>query len=362
MTTAERANILEQVLSDHGAHWQPSARELIESVALELSQPEALDRWIPYGNQQSRARCLSPILHIMSRNTPEAAIQSIGRGILLGAQQQWVKLPSGGLPELETFLETLPQQIKDRITCSRELLPDWVESAKAVIAFGSEETLAEIHQQLRHDQVFQSHGHKLSCAVMFEYPSPETIKQLVEQVAIYDQLGCLSPHQLFLGPNLRDQGPALAAALADEFTKFEESKPRTPVPSSVALQIQHQRNLARLDAAIDPEHRMLFESANSTSWTVVFDSNSTLRSGPGHRFLRISPLPVQVSELGAEMHFLSTVGVYPANEDSFENLSDWQAPRLCPIPEMQHPGPFWHHDGRGCLADLVIWQDRVNQA
>src|SRR5580704_14850894 len=79
-----------------------SSQSISHWIALELDQ--LLDGRGPqtYGNQHCLAFPLSPILHIVSGNTPHAALQSLIRGVLVGATN-WIKLPKRGLPEVDHF-------------------------------------------------------------------------------------------------------------------------------------------------------------------------------------------------------------------------------------------------------------------
>ena len=79
---------------------------LLELVAKELGHQDSLDRFISYGDIYTRAHPISPILHIVSGNTPAAAIQTLARGLLIGAFNQ-IKLPSEGIQEVEDFVEKL---------------------------------------------------------------------------------------------------------------------------------------------------------------------------------------------------------------------------------------------------------------
>ena len=69
-----------------------SYSDLIEILNKELGDSKALDEFVKYGDVFAKANAITPILHIVSGNTPEAAIQSITRGLLVGAKN-FVKLP-----------------------------------------------------------------------------------------------------------------------------------------------------------------------------------------------------------------------------------------------------------------------------
>jgi hypothetical protein len=76
---------LGDLTSENISHW----------IELELGQFLNSPGPRPYGNQHCFTSPLSPILHIVSANTPHAALQSLIRGVIVGATN-WIKLPREG--------------------------------------------------------------------------------------------------------------------------------------------------------------------------------------------------------------------------------------------------------------------------
>ncbi len=136
---------------------------LCDWVARELGVEFATSPWIQYGNRFRRLIPCSPILHIVSGETPHAALQSLIRGILVGSEN-WIKLPSTDLVEVRTFVDSLPKAIQPKL--SKRLLPGWLESAATVVVFGSDRTIQEFASQVRPWQRFVPHGHKVSFAML----------------------------------------------------------------------------------------------------------------------------------------------------------------------------------------------------
>src|SRR5471030_2978187 len=97
MNTAERASALSLAAAHFPILGPCECEELLELIRLELGHGEILDGFRPYGSHFSKAAPRSPILHIVSGNTPHAALQTLLRGLLLGAHN-FIKLPSAGLP------------------------------------------------------------------------------------------------------------------------------------------------------------------------------------------------------------------------------------------------------------------------
>ena len=104
MKTVERAAILASAAESFPLLGSVTTDQLIDLVHLELGHAEILDGFRPYAGGFSRAVPNDPLLHVISGNTPHAGLQSLIRGLLLGAHN-FVKLPSGGLREIEDFIE-----------------------------------------------------------------------------------------------------------------------------------------------------------------------------------------------------------------------------------------------------------------
>ena len=97
MSTAHRAeSIACAAESFHPLLGPTSARDLLAWVAAELGDASALDRWFTHGGARTKALAPSVILHVVSGNTPHAALQSLIGGLLLGSRNL-VKLPGSGL-------------------------------------------------------------------------------------------------------------------------------------------------------------------------------------------------------------------------------------------------------------------------
>lgn len=357
-------------------------RDLLALVAQELGDAEALDRFVPSPvppmpptgstlsqslNHLSRATPLSPLLHIVSGNTPHAALQSLLRGLLLGAHNR-CKLPSSvELPEVAQFLALLPPWLASQVEIATNLPETWLSEAEAVVVFGSDETIALFHGRIRPDQRFIAHGHKISLGVLLGDDGFSSAPAFARDIALYNQLGCLSPQLLYIASDEEGYSLKYAAHLADALEAEEAENPRGPIPLEAQGTIAALREEYRFRAALDPRVR-LWESHGSTAWSVIHDPEPGFRPSPLYRTILIKPLkplpggmPVAETlrrELAAVRRHLSTIALHPFTQQAAGELAlATGAPRLCPFGAMQFPSPFWHHDGEAVLQPLVRWQD-----
>jgi Acyl-CoA reductase (LuxC) len=357
MTTAERAaDLASAAESFAGFLGSVSARQLLDLVATELGDPAILDEFRPRAGGLSRALAPRSILHVLSGNTPHAALQTLLRGLLLGAHNR-CKLPAGGLPEVAAFRAALPASLASRVELSESLSHEWVSSADAVIVFGGDETIAEFHRRMRPGQIFCAHGHRVSFGIILDDHS-DSLPHAARDASLFDQRGCLSPHVFYV----RGDSAGFAQSLATEMAAFNAREPRRPLSAADAVRIQAAREDYRFRAANDDHFAIwMSEDGKSTDWTVIHDAaNPEFTVSPLDRVIFVKPLP---AELGAALAnvsaHLSAVGYWPPGEAHARWVAEHVpgASRICPLGEMQFPPLTWHQDGFPVLSSLVRWVD-----
>ena len=352
MTTAERAHALVKAAEKFPLLGNFSDGDLLETVQLELGHAEILDGFRPYGSHFSRAYALDPILHIVSGNTPHAALQSLTRGLLLGARNL-VKIPSQGLPEMEAFLDLLPEPLRALTAVRRELPPEWLREAQAWVVFGSDETISHFRKQARPGVIFEPHPHRVSLGIIFEDAALVSVPLAARDASLFDQKGCLSPHDFYVAGDAR----GYAARLAAEMARHEAHDPRSAVTTAEAAEIHDIRANYRFRAASDPRVQ-LWESEDSTAWTVIYEDDPWFASSCLNRVVFVKPLPDDLSAaLGPVQGWLGAIGIWPATPDYAERAAALGPSRICPLGKMQEPPVTWHQEGRQVLAPLVRWVD-----
>src|SRR5215831_12709802 len=213
----------------------PNRIDAIASAAREFQwlsnlTPSAIRRWIElelgslldantprvYGDHHCSAQPLSPILHVVSGNTPHAGIQSLTRGILVGAKNQ-VKLPRQGLPEFDRFVRLLPAELQPET--SNSLHTAWMEEAEALVVFGSDETVEFFAKHVSPRQRLLAYGHKVSLGLVMGSFDANVIEGAVRDVLVFDQLGCLSPQLFYVAGDSAE----FAKGLAERFNELFSS-------------------------------------------------------------------------------------------------------------------------------------------
>lgn len=355
-TTTERAQLLAEHC--HKLNSEPflgafTAQDLLDWIKLELGNTKILDQFINHDlrspNQNTtKAIPNGPILHILSSNTPHAGLQSLLRGLLIGAHNL-VKLPSSGLPEISEWIDQLPTPLSQQVTIVTDLEDQTFHSARTVIAIGSDATMLEIQKRISPKQRFIPHGHKLSIGLI-KSPSPEAAMLVAQDACTFNQQGCLSLHTIYV----MEDAPEFLPLLARAMQQFQTSNPRGKIGISQSGAISNLRELTNYEAANNPENVAITHSQGNTNWTAIYRNSPTLKPSVLNRVITIQPWPTDPSDLGPEKEFISTLAVEKSLLSSNITL---EAPRICPLGSSQKPSLTWHHDGFAPLASLVRWQD-----
>jgi hypothetical protein len=326
-------------------------------------------------NRASIAIAAELLVHVTAGNLPNPAIMSIVLGVLTRSAQ-FVKCASGTalLPRL--FAHSLYDAEHKLGACLE--VAEWrggdepleqalFSEANCVTATGTDETLAQISQRLPSKARFLGFGHRVS----FAYISQEMLSGLharkvldraARDVTAWDQLGCLSPHVIYVQSGGGVSPEKFAEMLAEAMAEQELREPRGQVPVETAAVIASRRSIYELRAAHSPDTRH-WCSQNSTAWTVVYESNPRFQISCLHRFIyvkEVKDLTEALQSADPVRGKVSTVGLavpeHKAQELATE-LAYWGATRVCPLGHMQNPPLSWRHDGRPSLADLATWTD-----
>ncbi|MEQ1861676.1 MAG: acyl-CoA reductase [Chthoniobacteraceae bacterium] len=326
MNTLARATALAEACQNFPFLGPSTTDDLLAMVIADFGSATAPDEMQP-----------PVVLHILAGNTPAAALQTLVRGLLLGAHNL-AKLPSAGLPEVDEFIARLPAALAAQVETSTTLPEWWLERADSIVVFGDDETIAHFRARVRADQRFIAHGHKVSFGATFDDPTFASVEDAARDVAAFDQLGCLSPHALYVGGDARAYAAKLATAL--------ERIPRGAFPLSAASAIRALREDFAFRAA-NGEPCAVWCGANST---VIYDETPGFPRTPLHRTIFVKPLPADWSaELQTVREHLSCAGVFPDGA----TLAGLGIGRICPIGLMQFPPWTWHQDGVAPLASLL---------
>ena len=343
-------------------------------VEQDLGHASRLDQFMGAGTR-ALARGPELLVHITAGNVPAPGFMSIVLGILVRSAQ-FVKCASGTSALVRLFAHSIYRRDPKLGACLE--IAEWpggradleqplFEAAECVTATGSDETLAEIRGNLPVSIRFLGYGHRVSFGyIAQEMLSRQGARELAAKAALdviaWNQLGCLSPQILYAEMGGSIPPEQFAAMLAEELAGAERTEPRGEVSVEEAAEIASRRSFYQVRAAASAETQ-LWQSQDSTAWTVVYEQEAQFQLSCLNRFVFVKPvrgLAEALHDAASVRGKVSTVGLAAARqraEPLAVELARWGVTRICPIGHMQKPPLTWRHDGRPTLSDLVAWTD-----
>ncbi len=315
-------------------------------------------------------------VHIAAGNLPNPALASIVFG-LLTRSAQFVKCASGSafLPRL--FAHSIYEADPKLGACLE--IAEWrggnvalenalFAEADCVTATGGDETLDEIRKRLPLRTRFLGHGHRVSFGfvaqeVLYGSRAKKIVSAVADDVVVWNQLGCLSPHVIYVQLGGEVAPEHFAQLLAEELEQREAVEPRGELAAEHAAAIASRRGIYEVRAAHSPEATRHWCSKDSTAWTVVYEADARFQLSCLNRFIyvkAVADLKTVLESADSVRGKVSTVGI-AAPEEKWDEIATqfarWGATRICPLGQMQNPPLTWRHDGRPALGDLVTWTD-----
>jgi hypothetical protein len=244
--------------------------------------------------------------------------------------------------------------------CTRALL-----EADCICATGSDATIAAVQSQARPPRRLVVDGHRLSIAAVAPPENADRridlAKRLAVDIALWDQLGCLSPIAVFAVDPEPSRAAALGEALAVALGDAEKDWPRGSIDASAAHAIAQQRAEAELRRAAG--RAIAIHASDSTAWTVIVEDGPDLRPAPLHRFIRVVPvaglgsLLDAIRPLGPHLAAVAIEGFGAEAAGLANALAELGASRVCSPGSLQSPPLDWRHGSRGVLAPLARFAD-----
>ncbi|HRY47869.1 MAG TPA: acyl-CoA reductase [Candidatus Paceibacterota bacterium] len=346
----------------------------------ELGHEHRLDQWTASEIEQRQNRLAlvrgpELLVHLTAGNLPSPAWMSLILG-LLTRSAQFLK-PASDTSYLPLMLAHSLYEIAPKLASCIEIAA-WpggthdlenvlFSEADCVTVTGSDQTLKAVQARLQPKTRFLGYGHRVSFAFVTSKALAQDgtsciAKAAADDIAAWDQHGCLSPHVIYVENNPANPAEAFAEQLANALANVEEREPRAVLSTEASAVIASRRSFYEIRAAFSPATLCWF-SKNSTAWSVVFEADPLFQISCLNRFIYVKGVP-QLSEAlqaaEAVRHHTSTVGLAAVQSEVrtlAAEIARWGATRVCPLGQMQTPPLTWRHDGRPALGDLITWTD-----
>ena len=364
------------VLDRMAADWRaPRLRELLRA---EFGDPRVLDGFAPAARSAHGLHAVfGPRLavHVFSGNVPGVAVTSLIRSLLVKAatlgkaavgEPLLAALFARGIAEADAELGACVavtywaggDEMMERAA---------LDPADAVVVYGGADAVAAIRAKTPVAARFLGYGPKVSFGVvgrgaLGEDAAREAARGAALDASTFDQQGCVSPHLFYVEEGGAVSPQAWAGMLGEEMGRVEAELPRGALAPGESSAIRQLRGEAEFAEAGGGGVR-LHASAEGTAWTVVYDPRPDFTASCLNRVVRVKPVARLGDVAGLVERFapvLQTVGVAAAPDEARAlalSLGRAGASRFAPLGRMAWPPPWWHHDGRPPLRDLVRWVD-----
>ena len=295
----------------------------------------------------SGSRGGGPVLVVLAANLPGLAVQPL-LALLALRRPVLLKSPSAEplfAPAFVAALAAREPALAGAVAAAtwpggdRALEAPVLAGVERVIAYGESESLEDLERRAPGKLV--GYGPKTSLAVVAaEAVSGETAAGLAEDVALFDQRGCLSVAAIYTDGDATALASHLAAALAE---LAERWPPGPPIPAELAAVQQ-----ARLEAEL--RGVSWFQGGESVAaGTVVVEERPDFRPSPGLRTVRVH----RVGELASLPELLSPwrgrlQGAALAGNAAWAlaaYLEELGISRCAAPGELQSPDALWHNGG-----------------
>jgi hypothetical protein len=355
-----------EVLEGMALDW--SADRLLQTLRAEFGDPGCLDA--PTEVDGRRLMALGPALcvQIVSGSVPGVGVHALLRSLLVKAPTL-IKPGRGDEALTELFARGLGEVdvgLSDALTVlrwpggSEALEREAMAAADVAVVYGSDATVAALRAMAPATTRIVAYHHRTGVALVGRDSDPgRAAGDLARSVALFEQRGCVCPHHVWVeagGPlDASDFASHVAGALAD----LESSLPSAPLSPHDASALQQFRGTSELRAGASGGR--VWHGGPAASWTVVFEPNVAPGPSTFARGLRVHTL-LDLEEAGdvlapfrAHLQSVGYAGFSARTDRLMEIAGRSGASRVVPIRAMPFPPPWWLHDGRGPLRELVRW-------
>lgn len=348
------------------------APQLHRFVAEDFANPKVLDEFQP-AVKGGAVRAYGPdlLLHSWAGNVPALPLWSLACGLLVKAGTVG-KLPSAEPVFASLFARLLAEVHPPLAEC---LAIVWwkggdaasaqaaIAEADTVLAYGGNDAIAQLREQVPVHKRFLGYGHKLGFglvarAALDTQRAPATARLAAHDIVRYEQQGCYSPHQFFVERGGRVEPRAFAQYLAAELANLQQRFPRRALALEDAAAVAGWRQSRELQALAGAGAELL--GAADAAWSVAYaDAPQPLAPTGGGRGIlvcAVDALENAIPLLAPHAAFLQTAGVAAEPRELYrlaERLGSVGVTRITALGAMTAPEAGWHHDGRFNLLDLV---------
>ena len=234
-----------------------------------------------------------------------------------------------------------------------------IANCERVVAYGDDLTIELLHNRAN----VIGFGSRVSAAVVAPGATqPSRIDRVAEllarDVALFEQLGCLSLHQVFVVSHTGGAARDLAIRMSAALERIGKSMPPAKIPLRDAAEIRGVRERARW-RRIAGQPVELFEGVR-LEWTVVSELGpSSFKVSPGFRTVHVTGVRDLgefrdcIAGVSGRIEAMAVAGDESETADIGATVRAIGIPYVCAPGEMQSPPLDWRHGGGG-FFDMMV--------
>jgi hypothetical protein len=320
-------------------------------------------------HEADRGRGPTLILHVLAGNLPGLAAIPAALSLAIGSSAL-LKAGRGDRVFPSLFAASIAERDPELGACvaavywpggDRAHEETALAAADLVVASGDDATIADLAARAR---PFIGHGHRISFAFVAREVADDAdaaaraADRLAEDVAIWDQRGCLSPQLCFVEGSL-DAALRCAALVAAALRPLAERLPPASASAAERLALRRFREDAEW-RGFGGERGTVFASERDEDGTVVVEPEPAFRPTPLNRSLRVQPVAdaaALATVLAPARAALEAAGIAaaPARWTALAaRMTACGVHRVCALGEMQRPPLAWRQGGHARVGAWTI--------
>jgi hypothetical protein len=365
------AAVARLVLDHMAADW--TEERLRRLLATELGDPCPLDTFVERGGGRSMAIGPAFCVQIGAGGVPGVGVTALLRSLLVKGPtllkpgrddallpMLYARALADVAPELAESLAVVPWPSE-----SVDHLDAALAHADVLVVYGSDASVAAVRARAPVTARFVAYHHRVSIGLVGrDALTASNLATLARDIAwavsAYDQRGCVSPRVVYAEEGGECSTAELADHLARAMDDVERRWPTGELDAPDASKLQQARGTAELMAAAGGGE---VRHGGAAAWTVWWAPDNVSALPTAGRFVVVrsvadaSMLPKELGALAPHLQTVAVAGLAGRLDAAARALGEAGASRMAPFRAVPFPPPWWHHDGRGPLLDLVRWMD-----
>ena len=368
----------EAVLDGMAADWVPE--RLARLLTEELGDPPPLGLFVDRGERSVMAVAPRLCVQLVAGSVPGVGVGALLRSLLLGAPTL-LKPGLGDVVLPVLFARALAEE--DATLADRLAVVYWpggesdmedaaLSAADVAVVYGSDQTVASVEARVGAGTRFVGYHHREGVGVVgagvlgSEDSAARCAGEVARAAAFFDQRGCVSPRVVYVEDSPLATGPAtFSRLLASALDRLEAALPSGDLDRTERSGVHQLRGTAEmLSAGLEGGPRDTWLAhGGAAPWTVVYDPDRALETSCVGRTIVVRPfrglgdLIAMLEPIGRHLQTVGVAGLGNRLVEVAVSVGRIGASRVTSFAAVPFPSPWWHHDGRGPLTDLVRWTD-----